>query len=349
MSIVAKFLDELVRINKSAFDPRTGLRASLSAIVPVILGFAVHQPELLLIGVGAIFLTNTEGQPSTLTLRVLFGATVMESLAFGLGRLVSTTSFLISATLLGGGVFLALLLRGNPRWGQVGTFVAVIFAVGVGLPDGSTQAAEIGALYLLLGGIWALLGVWLQRRISVRGHPEWRAKLAPPQPNQAAQSVASQPNPIETALIVAVAAALGYVVATTFELPRDYWVVVIVITAVRPNLGLTVSFTAARAVGSIVGALIAAAVVLGTNSPYLLAPSLFAFSFLMFSTRGVNTVLLQVFLVPFIIILLNIIYPGEWYLALDRVLDTLIGGAIAIVVVSLLEVGRGRRRNPAAS
>ena len=40
-------------------------------------------------------------------------------------------------------------------------------------------------------------------------------------------------------------------------------------------------------------------------------------------------------LVPFIIILLNIYYPGEWYLSFIRILDVAIGGAIAVAMVCL--------------
>jgi uncharacterized membrane protein YccC len=87
----------------------------------------------------------------------------------------------------------------------------------------------------------------------------------------------------------------------------------------------------------VVGALIAAAITLGTSSPYLLSVLLFAFSVLMFAGRGVNTVLFQMSLVPFMIILLNIIYPGEWYFAFDRILDVAIGGAIAIGVVYVFD------------
>jgi hypothetical protein len=89
---IAEFRDGLVRVDKSAFDSRTGLRAAFFVTVPVILGFALRQPELLFIGMGANFLTNAEGPASTLPLRVLLGVGILESLAFGLGRLVSTTS-----------------------------------------------------------------------------------------------------------------------------------------------------------------------------------------------------------------------------------------------------------------
>jgi len=39
--------------------------------------------------------------------------------------------------------------------------------------------------------------------------------------------------------------------------------------------------------------------------------------------------------VPFIIILLNIYYPGQWYLSFIRILDVAIGGAIAVAMVCL--------------
>lgn len=45
--------------------------------MPINLGLAVHKPEVLFIGMGAISLTNAEGQSSTLPLRIRFGASVM--------------------------------------------------------------------------------------------------------------------------------------------------------------------------------------------------------------------------------------------------------------------------------
>ena len=54
-----------------------------------------------------------------------------------------------------------------------------------------------------------------------------------------------------------------------------------------------------------------------------------------FATTGVNVILTQIFLVPFVITLLNIYYPGEWYLSFIRILDVAIGGAIAVAMVYL--------------
>jgi uncharacterized membrane protein YccC len=88
--------------------------------------------------------------------------------------------------------------------------------------------------------------------------------------------------------------------------------------------------------GTIAGATIAAAVTLGVGNVYALEILLFAFGITMFATRGVNFGLVQVSFTPFLIILLNLLYPGEWYLAEVRILDVAIGGAIAVATVYVL-------------
>ena len=85
--------------------------------------------------------------------------------------------------------------------------------------------------------------------------------------------------------------------------------------------------------GTIAGSIIAAVITLGTSNLYLLLAFLFSFVAVLFAVIGVNIILIQIFLVPFIIILLDIYYPGQWYLSLFRILDVAIGGAIAIALV----------------
>jgi uncharacterized membrane protein YccC len=87
--------------------------------------------------------------------------------------------------------------------------------------------------------------------------------------------------------------------------------------------------------GTIIGALIAAVITLENSNPYLRLILLFSFSVMLYATMRVNVVLTQIFLVPFIIILLNIYYPGQWYLSFIRILDVAIGGAIAVAMVCL--------------
>jgi uncharacterized membrane protein YccC len=63
----------------------------------------------------------------------------------------------------------------------------------------------------------------------------------------------------------------------------------------------------------------------------------------LFAVIEINIILIQIFIVPFIIILLSIYYPGQWYLPFIRILNVAIGAAIAVAVVYLLSALSGSR------
>ena len=220
-------------------------------------------------------------------------------------------------------------------------FAAIIFAVGVGLPGSSIQSAGQRTLFSLIGTLWALLGVEVHRfalshrRIQLSGS-ENAAKSE--QQQQPSPPLSPRLSVLRSPVAIGIASALGYTVGLVLGLPRDFWIVVTIIVTIRPTSPtLTVTFTSMMIIGTIAGALIAAAITLeASNNHYLLLALLFSFAVVVFATVGVNTILTQIFLVPFIIIILNIYYPGQWYLPFIRILNIAIGGAIAIAMVYLL-------------
>ena len=179
-----------------------------------------------------------------------------------------------------------------------------------------------------------LLGIEIQRfvlshRIQQVSESESAAseqQQQPPTPRLAA---------LRSALMIGIASAVGYTIGLVLGLPRDFWIIITIIVAVRPNGSLTIIFTSMMVLGTIIGALIAAVITLENSNPYLRLALLFSFAVVVFATARVNIILTQIFLVPFIIILLNIYYPGEWYLSFIRILDVAIGGAIAVAMVYL--------------
>ena len=327
MSEKRGFVKDVKRLDRSAFSLPRGIRAAVFALTPLVVGLAVHNLDLVFAALGAMFLTNTDGPPF-LPSRMLLVACFTESVAVGLGTLVATTG-LLTPLFVGIAVAIALLARGSPKWANVGTFTAIIFVVGAGLQGASFEAAGLRVVLSLSGGLFALLGIELQGIIAKHRNPAEETKPSP------AQAISRSEN-IRSAILVGILSAVVFVVGHVVGLPRDYWAVLTLIIAVRPNLSLTITFTSTMAVGAIVGATIAAAITLETTNVYILLPLLFVFAVLMFALRGVNVALVQVFLVPFIIILLNIIYPGVWYFALYRVLEVGIGVSLALVAVYIL-------------
>jgi uncharacterized membrane protein YccC len=216
-----------------------------------------------------------------------------------------------------------------------------MFAVGAGLPGASAGEAAVRLSLSLSGSLLALGGVELHRLVLSRRHPLGPRTASPGQQLSRRETVRS-------AILLGMISALGFWIGLALGLPRDFWVVLTIIVSVRPSLSLTVSFTSMMAGGTIIGALIAAAITLETSDAYVLLPLLFAFAVLMLASRGVNFGLVQVFLTPFIIILLNILYPGEWYLAFYRILEVGIGVVLAIIAVYLLSVRRRSNTNERA-
>ncbi len=202
------------------------------------MGFAIQQPDLLLATLGANVLTNTERVLPNIPSRILLVACFTEAASFGLGTLVATTSHLLSPILLGIAIFAALIAWASTKWAAVGTFTAIIFAIGGGLPGYSIQSAGLRTLFSLIGMLWALLGIEIQRshRIQQLSESESAAseQQQPPTPRLAA---------LRSALMVGIASALGYTIGLVLGLPRDFWIIITIIVAVRPNGSLTVTFT----------------------------------------------------------------------------------------------------------
>jgi len=337
-------LSEFARLDRSNFNALHGFKAAFLVVAPLVLGFATGHPEFVFATLGAMFVTNTEGpNAARLPIPSLLLACFTEASAFGLGTLAGLTGF-GAVPLVGLGVFVALAAGGDQTLAPVGRFTAIFFAVGVGLPGGSPGGALERLWLSLLGGLLAALGAWLHRRLTagkvsgssselLRSQPKRRVRL--PRPG----ALWLQSESFRHSMAVGAASALGLTIGLALGLPRDFWIVVTIIIALRPRLGLTVNFTEMMVIGTIAGAVVAGAITVEIANVYLLEGLLLGFATAMFATRGVNLGLSQVFLTPFVIILLNLLYPGQWQLAEIRILDVTIGGAIAILTGYLVRAG----------
>lgn len=340
-------LSEITSLDMSSFSASHGLRAAVLVVAPLFLGFASDHPELVLATLGAMFVTNTEGpNAAPLPLPILLLACFTEASAFGLGTLAGLTG-LLAIPLVGLGVFIPLVAFGSRTSAQVGKLTAIFFAVGVGLPGGSTGAAVERLWLSLLGGLLAFLGAWLHRSLtsgkasggaSVAFEPLLsQLKRCARLPRLTAPSMQSET--LRHPLAVGAASALGFTIGLALGLPRDFWIVVTIVIALQPRIGPTVNFTEMMVIGTIAGAVIAAAITVDISDTYLLEGLLLVFATAMFAVRGVNLGLSQVLITPFIIILLNLLYPGQGQLAEIRILDVTIGGAVAILTVYLVRIG----------
>ena len=133
---------------------------------------------------------------------------------------------------------------------------------------------------------------------------------------------------IRLMLCVGVAATVSEV----FRLQRSYWVVLTVAIVLKPDYGSVFARALQRGLGTIVGAVLGAAILaVVPYGPLLLIPLALLAAGLPYG-RARNFGLVATFLTPLVVVLIDLLVPAGWRLAEDRLIDTLIGCAIVLVV-----------------
>jgi uncharacterized membrane protein YccC len=133
------------------------------------------------------------------------------------------------------------------------------------------------------------------------------------------------------ALRVGIIAALASALTLLLQMPRGYWAVLTVLVVLKPNFGGTLTIVIQRIAGTILGGLIA--VILGTfihdKIALLFCAGLLAFA--AYSLRPLNYSLFVLALTPMVVLILNLSSIGDWWIALLRVFETLLGGFLAVL------------------
>jgi uncharacterized membrane protein YccC len=134
------------------------------------------------------------------------------------------------------------------------------------------------------------------------------------------------------ALRLGVSIGVAAVVSEVLPLQRSYWVVLTVAIVLRPDFGSVFARALQRGIGTVVGA-VAGAVILAVvpYGPWLLIPVAVLAAMLPYG-RLLNYGLMATFLTPLVVLLIDLLDRTGWRLAEDRLLDTLLGCAIVLVV-----------------
>jgi hypothetical protein len=114
-------------------------------------------------------------------------------------------------------------------------------------------------------------------------------------------------------------------------LERSYWVVMTVAIVMKPDYGSVFTRAVQRGLGTVLGAVVGAIVLVLVHGVGLLVPFAVLAGLLPLG-RSRNYGLLAVFLTPLVVVLISLLRPGGWHLAGDRLLDTVVGCLIVLVV-----------------
>jgi uncharacterized membrane protein YccC len=149
------------------------------------------------------------------------------------------------------------------------------------------------------------------------------------------------------ALRVATVTAAAVAVAGVFRLARGYWVTITAVIILQPYTGATTLKAVQRVLGTVFGGLLTAALGALFHDIRAVLVLSFVFAAVSVAVLPLNYTAFSVFLTPTFVLLAEA-SAGDWHLAKIRVLNTLIGGAIALLGARLLWPAPEWTRLPAA-
>jgi uncharacterized membrane protein YccC len=147
------------------------------------------------------------------------------------------------------------------------------------------------------------------------------------------------------ALRVAVVTTIAVAITEALDIKRGYWITLTVFVILQPYTGVTFTRALQRVAGTVLGGVLAAG--LGTlfHDPWAILVIAAVFVMACVALLPVNYAAFSVFLTPTFVLLAEA-SAGEWDLAPTRVLNTLLGGALALLGSRALWPSSERERFP---
>ncbi|MEH1897456.1 MAG: FUSC family protein [Nostoc sp.] len=149
------------------------------------------------------------------------------------------------------------------------------------------------------------------------------------------------------ALRLALIVTFAELLASILPLPRGYWITLTALVALKPNFGGTSETTVQRVFGTIFGGIIGITLVLLLKNTLAIAVCFLFLVFVAMSVRSLSYSIFIILLTPAIILLLNLISGGGWEVGVLRIVDSLVGGVLALLGSYLLFPSWERQQLPA--
>jgi uncharacterized membrane protein YccC len=219
-------------------------------------------------------------------------------------------------------------VRNAPVWGHSGVAGAV--AAPLIPPVWSQSPGAISLRDSMVGLARAISGNWAPPS-APPAPTDWRSRVRELAVYAAGQLVGGRAAWIFTIRLM-VCTGVAAVITQSFSLTRSYWVVLTVAIVLKPDYGSVFARALQRGIGTIVGAFLGAAIL--AVVPYglwLLVPFGVLAALLPYG-KARNFGLSATFLTPLVVLLIDLENKSGWRLAADRLIDTLLGCVVVLVL-----------------
>ena len=343
------FLRNLRRFEFSNLRLFYGVKMGFFMMTLLAIGIVFNR-EVIFATLGTLFIASTsmsvleEQRSKRSKINTLIVISGVNASTFTIGTIVATTGFLV-VPLCALGLFIISYAGVFPNSASIVFIACLTFSVGIGQSSGGIIAMGERFLLVIAGGLWGILGSIIPTPHSI-SKPKAEAEyvsVRPPHPQVThrewlkplASNLSLRSEFFRFALTFAITGAIGLLIAIDLGLQKQYWVLItICIIFLRASISTIFSFTSMRIIGTIFGAAIASAITAYVNIPGLLLSFVFPFATMHLAASRVNYILATLLLTTFMLVLLNILSPGQTLLAQTRILDTIIGAALTLARVS---------------
>ncbi|AKQ68677.1 hypothetical protein A176_005589 [Myxococcus hansupus] len=137
------------------------------------------------------------------------------------------------------------------------------------------------------------------------------------------------------ALRMGFAAAAAMALVEALKLNHGYWVIITVTVVLQPYAGLTFQRSLQRIAGTLLGAALAAGLVALVRDPAIILLAIVVLFSVAMSIQPLSLSAFQVLLTPALVLLAEL-QTGDWELAGVRIVNTVLGGLIALAGTRLL-------------
>jgi len=148
------------------------------------------------------------------------------------------------------------------------------------------------------------------------------------------------------AMRVGIVTALAVGLTAAFGLKRGYWVTITAVIILQPYVGATSQRALQRVLGTIVGGALTALLAALFHDALAILALVFVFSAVSVALLPLNYAAFSVFLTPTFVLLAEA-NAGDWHLAGVRILNTVLGGGLALAGSRLLWPSPEAERLPA--
>jgi hypothetical protein len=335
-------LAKVFELNRKGLNLPRGLAVAgvLWALAAILVGLG-HESYVLTVVFAVLFaaLSDPGGSFAYRAQRMaIFGVigALLTALSFGIGGgawgWVVLAAFVV--TLLGG-----LAVRYGLHRFVGGALLNVWFLIAIAMPasyklDGiKTNTWKQALAWLVASALWiALTGIlWLVR--GRKGRPQWIAEI----PGSTAAVKLTRPV-VLFAVIRALAVAIAVTIAFGLHVPNADWMPIATFVAVKGSLQQTTLVAEQRVAGAILGSAIAALFLLTVHNKHALEVVIVLLAVVAASIRTVNYALYCTAIAGFVLIAMDLPHPSNFADEGRRVLFTLAGVGIGVLVMLLAGV-----------